>query len=152
MNQRIDTQPRRGTAIVEFALIFMLTMVIAIGAADFGRIFFHGITIANAVSSGAHFGSHSGETAGRYTGISAMVTGDSNGIGAVTVTPDQYCACPGELPIDSCSELLETTCAGYGRPRAYVRVKAENTMQSSSNFYFFSDGTEVSQRAWMRVR
>ena len=152
MSHQIDKRSRRGTAMVEFAVIFMLMMVIAVGAADFGRIFFHGITVANAVSSGVHFGSYSGETAGRYNGITAMVTGDSNGIGAVTVTPDQYCACPGELPLDSCSEILETTCAGYGRPRAYVRVKAENTMTSSSNFYFFSDGTEVGQQAWMRVR
>lgn len=152
MNHPTHTETRRGAAMVELAVIFMLLMVMAIGAGDFGRIFFHGITVANAVSSGTHFGAYTNETAGRYSGIRAAVEGDANGIGSVTVTADQYCACPGEAALASCAEVLDTICPGYGRPRGYVRVKAENTMQSSSNFYFFSDGTEISQEGWMRVR
>ena len=71
---------RRGGAMVEFALVFPLLLVLCLAAGDFGRLFFHGVTVVNAASSGAHYGSlnngfaaQSGEMESRYYLLNQLI-------------------------------------------------------------------------------
>jgi hypothetical protein len=127
---------QRGHAIVEFALMATVMMLLSFGAADFGRIFFDG-------------GDDSIQ-AGEYSEMEARAKADAEtDVGTVTVTAGQLCKCP-DGDAFACEEFGVTTCSGYGVPRAYVRVQVEEPVNLLS-IPFYPEAT-VRQEAWMRVR
>ncbi len=54
---RRRVHPRRGAAVVEFAIIFPLLMLLVLGCVDFGRFAYHYIAVSNAARAGAGYGS-----------------------------------------------------------------------------------------------
>lgn len=56
VRQGIGCQGRKGQALVEFALVLVLVLVISLGIIDFGRLFFTWSSMANAAREGARFG------------------------------------------------------------------------------------------------
>ncbi len=151
--KRIQTDSRRGSTAVELSLVFLLLMTLFVGIADFGRLFFQALTVTNAASTGALSGSMSGEAAGNMAAMESRAESDDAGVSGLTATAEQYCACPGQPPLASCVDLLQTNCAGgYGTPRAYVRVTASSTLQPYAPFHLTPTSTAVDRRVWMRVR
>ena len=75
----------RAQALVEFALLLPLLLVLIIGAMDFGRVFYFKIILTNAAREGANYLSRNPAD---YTNtLSAIITeGDSSG---VTITADE---------------------------------------------------------------
>lgn len=76
-------------ALVEFALILPLLLVLIIGAMDFGRVFYFKIVLTNAAREGANYLSrHPADGAAGYANtLNAIITeGDSSG---VTITADE---------------------------------------------------------------
>lgn len=47
---------RNGAALVEFALILPLLLMIVLGCIDFGRFAYYYVAVTNAATAGAHFG------------------------------------------------------------------------------------------------
>ncbi len=142
---------RRGAAVVEMALSGTLLMLLAFGAADFAAIFFDGLAVANAAGTGAFYGGHDNIAAGDFNTIEQRVRDDAeDDVGTVNPTVTQICRCPGAAPF-ACVDYGTVTCAGYGAPRAYVRVQVEDPFDSSSGIGLFPNVT-VRREAWMRVR
>jgi len=54
--RRKRCQPRRGQALVEYALVLGIVLLISLGAIDFARLFFTWSSMANAAREGARFG------------------------------------------------------------------------------------------------
>jgi len=75
----------RAQALVEFALILPLLLVLIIGAMDLGRVFYFKIVLTNAAREGANYLSRNPAD---YTNtLNAIITeGDSSG---VTITADE---------------------------------------------------------------
>ena len=48
-----DARSVEGAALVEFALIAPLLLVLCMAAVDFGRLFYDGVAVANAAGTGA---------------------------------------------------------------------------------------------------
>jgi Flp pilus assembly protein TadG len=95
--------PRRGVAAVELAIVLPLLAFLFVAAVDFGRVFYHYLTITNCAYSGAQYGSldptHAADPAGIQTAalkdatnlsptpdVSSVLAVDDDGNPAVQVT------------------------------------------------------------------
>src|SRR5262245_38701787 len=80
-------QPRRAATAVELAVILPLIAFLLMAAIDYGRVFYHALTLANCARNGALFGSYDPTFAANSAGIkkAALVDG-SNLSPAPTVT------------------------------------------------------------------
>ena len=84
-----------GTIIVEFAVSVLLLMLLMAAAADFSRVFFHAVTVANASGAASFYGAQSVVKAADFTTIATVATDDAQDLTGVSVTPMQFCDCPG---------------------------------------------------------
>lgn len=152
----------RGSALVEFALVMPLLLLLCMGATDFGRLFFHAVTVYNAASTGAFYGARTPLLSGQYAVMEQKAKEDagdiediSTGVGA---TAERTCECPGAAagdpgtPIDCREAANPNACAGYGSPVAYVKVRAQNTFETIGLYPGIPSSTAVAREVWMRVQ
>ncbi|HUG80190.1 MAG TPA: TadE/TadG family type IV pilus assembly protein [Bryobacterales bacterium] len=154
---------RRGGAMVEFALVFPFLLVLCLAAGDFGRLFFHGVTVANAASSGSHYGSLNNGFAAQPGKIQDRAQKDAGDLSGVTTTATQYCDCPPADASDFTSDptvvscdlaAVPGACAGgsYSLPRVYVRTDVSQTFRTVGPYPSIPELTVVNGRAYMRVQ
>jgi Flp pilus assembly protein TadG len=74
----------RGGALVEFALTFPLLLLLCLGTTDFGRLFFHGVTVANAAATGAFYGAQNNVNFSKFDMMANRVTEDAKNLDNVT--------------------------------------------------------------------
>ena len=145
----------RGGAMIEFAVSAPLLVLLCAGAGDFARLFFSAISLKSGSAVGAFYGSQVTTRSGDVGGMTSRALADAEGaarFNSVFATADQYCLCPGATPF-ACGEYQTTTCpAGYGAPRAYVRVRASQTFRPIAPFPGIPEAVDVDQMTWMRVR
>jgi hypothetical protein len=105
-----------GGALVEFAITLPLLALLAIAAADYGRIFSASIAVANAARTGAQWGGH---TNGDGAAMIAAARADAAPLNLDVVTAGRYCTCPdGTTPVCSTGN-----CGTYGAPQAFDTVR-----------------------------
>src|SRR4026209_848545 len=82
-----------GSALVELAVALPLVVLLAIGVADFGRMFYTGMVVANAARAAAEFGARKVETwdSAAANAVGAEEASDS---APVTMTTEKFCRCP----------------------------------------------------------
>lgn len=138
----------------EFALTFPLLLLLCLGATDFGRLFFHAVTIANAAATGAFFGAQNNVNFSKFTIMSDRVIDDARNLDNVTASAANYCECPGSPPIPiSCTQATNRfACGDYGYPRAYVRTTATHTFETIVNYPGIPNQTALDRNAFMRVQ
>jgi Flp pilus assembly protein TadG len=110
-----------GAAFFEMAIVLPVLLLFAIGVAEFGRVYFNGIKVANAAMAGAEFGAQ-----GMGTGDSAYVARvarNDAGDQTLTLSSNRACRCPGSESVVACSDA----CAGYGTPQFFIEVTATKT-------------------------
>jgi len=111
---------------VELAIAVPVLLLVVIGVADFSRIFFTGIAVANAARAAAEFGA---SKVGSPNSDSAVVNqvgrDEAADAGSVTVTSERFCRCPdGSAP--NCSG---GTCPSpYNWLEVFVKAKASKTV------------------------
>jgi Flp pilus assembly protein TadG len=114
MRWKTDT----GGALVEMALVIPLLVLLCLGVADFGRAFYHGITFSHAARAGAAYGSQSNGHTGDTAGIRLAAEQEAQNILPISVASQRVCECSDGTTV-ACTTA---NCAGYGAPRASVRV------------------------------
>ena len=103
-NRRADKRkPRQGIAITEFALLAVFLTMTTLLTMDLGRIFFAGITLANAASTGAFYAILDEANATDYTGMEAAALSDAGDLSRVTAEAEHYCKCPDGTPDPTCT-------------------------------------------------
>ncbi len=107
-----------GSALVELAVVLPLLVLLAIGAAEFGRIYFAAITVANAARAGAQFGAQPAQS-GNLPGMQFAAQNEAGDIGTLDKnSPGRFCRCPAGTVI-VCSGV-GATCGSDGVPQVFV--------------------------------
>ena len=148
----------KGAALVEFALIAPLLLILCMAATDFGRLFYDGVTVANAAATGAFHGGQDHVAAAQTALIEQRALDDAKNITGVSATKTAFCECPASVsaptptPI-ACTESDDTTaCAGYGAPKIYVQVDVAHTFQTLGPWPMMRQVNNLGRRAFMRVQ
>lgn len=147
---------------IEFALVFPLLLVLCLAAGDFGRLFFHGVTVVNAASSAVHYGSLNHGFAALSDEMESRARRDAGDLPGVSATATMYCECPPASPSDFTSDATPVSCdlaavagtcsdGAYGLPRVYVRTDVRQTFETVGPYPSIPETTPVNRSAFMRV-
>jgi Flp pilus assembly protein TadG len=107
-------------AVIEFAVIIPVLVLLAIGVVDFGRAFFTGIAVASAARAGAQYGAQDViATSADTAGMRVAAENDAHDIGTITVSTNRVCKCT-----NGASIACNGSCGGsYDKPEVFVTVK-----------------------------
>lgn len=154
------TKSRAGSALVEFALMLPLLILLCMATTDFGRLFYHAIAVANAGSTGSHFGAQDTAQATQSTRIENLSVADANDIPGVSASATFFCQCPDD-PVTEADETStvsctlaadETACGGYGFPRVVVRNQVRQTFRTLGPWPGIPEITPVEGRVFIRAQ
>jgi len=137
-----------GGAAVELAVILPVLVLLGIGVSDLGRLFFTGITVANAARAGASYGAQSTATSGDTVAINLVATQDAVNAGTVTVSSRSFCRCDaGEV-----ADCTVGDCGAYGEYRFYVEVTVTKAVNLIFQYPGFPSPVTLSRTATFRVQ
>jgi len=138
---------RRGAATLEFAVVGVTLVMLGLGAADFGRLYYESIAVTGAAEAGALFGSRNPETARDSEAVRAFVAAD---LGPdAEIEADFYCDCP-DRP--GAAVACGASCPSYGEPRLYVRTRVSKRFQTIGRYPGIPFETPLGATSVMRVR
>jgi Flp pilus assembly protein TadG len=148
---------RSGSVIIEFALLFPVMMLMALGTADVGRVFYAGIAVANAARAGVQFGALDPGNAGNFTGMQQAALNDAanQGLTGITAVATNFCGCAGSSSTVACGGAAFGTCSVGGTttaPNGYVRVTVTYTYNTLVNYPGIPSTIGLSRTATMRVQ
>jgi hypothetical protein len=113
-----------GTAIIELAIAIPVLILLALGVADFGRMFFTGITVANAARAAAEYGASSIDNSKDTAKINQAGRDEGGDVSGILVTSSRFCRCTdGSVP--SCDT---GSCAGSYPMEVFVKAYAHKTV------------------------
>ncbi len=114
----------RGAAVIEFALLAPVLLLMVVGAIDFGTFIHQKMQLQSAARAGVQFAAQSSTTLSDTAGIAnaAQIASELDFTG-VTTTTTQFCSCSDgiESTPDADGNCTDT-CAGGELPGLYVRV------------------------------
>lgn len=137
---------RRGSALVEFALMTPFLLLLLAGVLDYGQALSKATRIANAARIGAQYGSSSIARSSDTAGIQAAAVNSAPGFSGLSVSSVQFCQCPGGTPV-SCSGSC-----GSGKRLMYVQVTVSATSATIFSYSGLPFTGNISRRATMRVQ
>ncbi|MDQ6663744.1 MAG: pilus assembly protein [Acidobacteriota bacterium] len=83
-----------GNAMLEFALLLPLTMIMFFGTMDFSRVFYAAIELSNAAQAGALYGAQSVTYVSDTVGIQQAAVFEAQDLTGMTAASSHYCQCP----------------------------------------------------------
>jgi Flp pilus assembly protein TadG len=155
-----------GQALVEFAFVLPLLMVLALGVIEVGRYAYIAILLGNAARAGVAYGAQSVAFAADTTGIRSAAYYDfagttsgstgTNGLpySSLTVTSSFACGCDsgGTITSQTCSGTTTAgTCPGGGHWVIVLSVTASGTYNALFNYPGIPTSMTISRTASMRV-
>jgi Flp pilus assembly protein TadG len=136
----------RGTALVEFALVTPLLLLILAGILDYGQALSKATTVANAARIGAQYAISSQARSTDTTGIRAAVINSSPGFSGLSVASARTCRCPG-----GSSVRCRGACGG-GIVQMYVKVTVTSTSSAMFSYSGLPFTGSVKGQATMRAQ
>jgi Flp pilus assembly protein TadG len=100
-----------------------MLVLLAIGVADFGRVFYTGIVVANAARAAAEYGARKVET---WDSAAANAVGaeEAADIAPVTMTTERFCRCP-----DGTEPACDGSCPGpYTWTEVFIKTRVQKTL------------------------
>lgn len=137
-----------GAAAVELAVVLPVLMLLAIGIADYSRVFASAITVANAAKAGAQYGVQTTVTSNDTAAINFAARQDALDAGSITVTSTRVCRCA-DGSIVNC---VTATCEAYGAPRIYVTVTVSKAVDMLFDYPGLPAAINVSRTATLRAQ
>jgi Flp pilus assembly protein TadG len=150
MTQRLPRRRRSqsGSALVEMALTTPFLILIMLGAGDYCRMLYFGITLAHAARAGAQFGAQSLGHTGNNAGMQAAAQAEAINIGTITTTPTRICKCLDGTVVNCATG----TCTGYGVPQVAVRVTTTATFTTIVDYPGIPHSVVMTRVAEIRVK
>jgi Flp pilus assembly protein TadG len=139
---------RTGTATIELALLLPLLLLIALGAVDFGRVFYMGVEVANAARAGVQYGAQDLGHSTDYTGMQTAALNDGKDIPGMSATASRWCQCAGGTPT-SCAASY---CGAASVPAVYVQVNTSATFNTLMKYPGVPSTVTLNKQAIMRVQ
>jgi hypothetical protein len=136
-----------GAAVVELAMTLPMLALLAVGVADFGRMYFTTIAVANATQAGAQYGAQSTTASGNFVGMEQATRNDAADLGTLTVSSSRFCRCP-----DGSAPACTGTCPSYGAPQVFVRVSASKTYAFLIDYPGLPPTVEIARAATFRAQ
>ena len=150
MIQPRSNRSTAGNAMVEFAVAMPFMILVLIGAADFGRLFFESTTLANSAQAGTMYGTQSNTKSGDTAGIEAAALADATDVQSAAAVPNRFCDCPDSPGVSV--NCLSGTCSTYGLPRVYVRTRMQKSFKTLGVYPGVPSNSPIVLENWMRVR
>jgi Flp pilus assembly protein TadG len=135
-----------GTALVEFALVAPLLLLMLAGVLDYGMALRTAISVAAAARAGAQYGSRSPGNAADTAGILAAAVNAAPDVKKLSVASSMSCQCSGGGAV-SCSG----SCTG-GKMLTYVQVTAQASTSTIFNYSGLGFSGSTSTQASMRAQ
>ena len=134
-----------GNAMVELAVAIPILLLLAIGVADYARVYFAEIAVANAARSGAEYGV---KTAGQVDSMThgAKLEAGNDSVGMV-ITAGTFCTCPAGGPPPDC---VTGDCGSYGVPRAFDSVAVKKVVRFFFRYLDLPDSAVVRRKSILR--
>jgi Flp pilus assembly protein TadG len=145
MMRRLFPQSDSGTAMVEFAIIVPVFVLLLIGLIEVGRFAYFGILASNAARAGVQYGAQNTTTAEQTTAIRNAALQDGQNLSNWQITPTVLCSVNGAAP---------AACTGTGVPVNtiyYVQVQVSGTFSSLLNYPGIPHSVPINGSAIMRV-
>src|SRR5688572_2923197 len=120
----------RGIAVTETALLVPLLLLLAVGVAEFGRVFYTAITLSNAARAGVQYGAQNNAKSGDFAGMALAARQEATNLGTISATGQRFCRCP-DGTIVNC---ITGTCSGIGAPEIYVQVTTQFTFRTLASY------------------
>lgn len=151
VSSRLKAIPGReaGGAAVELAVVLPILVLIAIGIADYARVFATGITIASAAKAGAQYGAQNTATSGDTADIHNAARQEGQEVAPIVVTSNRICRCPGS---ENGVDCITGSCGSYGVPRVFVSVTASKSVAMLFNYPGLPSTIPVRRTATIRVQ
>jgi Flp pilus assembly protein TadG len=130
----------KGSAMLEFALSMPILMLFLFGTADFGRLFYYSIEVANAAAAGAVYGSLNSGNMTDTSGISSAAKNDAPEIPSLTVSSSKVCQ-------DSDGNTVSCTTSGAYQ---YSQVTTSYTFQTLFSYPLIPSSVSLSRTVMMR--
>lgn len=137
---------QRGNAIVEFAFVLPVLIILIGGIVDVGRYTYYSILISNAARAGAAYGAQTEITANDSKGIASAVAADAgNASSLVSASP---------APTFSCqdSSFKSVACTSAANTYEYVIVNARGTFKPLIKYPGLPGALTIQSTANMRVQ
>ncbi|MEO5922559.1 MAG: TadE/TadG family type IV pilus assembly protein [Bryobacteraceae bacterium] len=147
VTRRVRNFGQRGNALIEFALMSTVLMMLTIGVADFGRIFAMANKATNAASAGTAYGALSPAHYTDTDGMRAAAEADLGTIAGSQVTVTRTCRCS----IGGTATTCPASCSGTDQPQTYIRVDVRIPFQTLSRLVQLPSLTQVSGKSEVRV-
>ncbi len=148
-NASENRKRRSGTITMELGLVAPLLMLMMAGAADFARVFYHSITVANASGTGAFYGAQNTVKSANYSSIQTVATNDAADLENVSATATLYCDCPDGGGIAAC---LDGDCGAYGSRRVYSKVIVQQTFEPLLPWPGIPESVVATRETYIRVQ
>lgn len=136
-----------GGAAIELAVVLPVLILLAIGAAEFGRVYFTAIGVASAARAGAQYGSQSVAKSSDIAGMNLAAEAEAGSIASVSPNSVRTCRCA-DGSLTSCS----AQCPMIGYPEVFVQTTATKTVKFLLKYPGLPDSTIISRTAVFRVQ
>ncbi len=134
----------KGQSMVELALILPTLALLLVVVADFARVFYLSIAVANAARAGVAYGTQNLLTAIQYTNIQQAALNDGANISGLTANASDVCMCG--------SSVVACSPAQCAEPQTYVQVTTSATFHTLLNYPGVPSTIPISYTATMEVK
>jgi Flp pilus assembly protein TadG len=142
------TRRQKGSALIETALIIPLFLLLFMGVADYGRVFYSADIVVHAAEAGAQYGAMNTTNAADNAGMQTAAVNSASSITGLTATATSFCTCGAGGSATSCS----STCVSYGTPAMYVQVKTQATFKTLASFPGLPHSIPLAATSTLRVQ
>jgi Flp pilus assembly protein TadG len=136
---------QRGVALVEFAIVVPILIMLLVGLIEYGRYLYFTIEVGNAAHAGAQYGSRTQSSGVDFTGMkNAAIADGQNAIVPLTVsniTAQNVCTCwnsatQTQTPATPSTSACSQNCTTGGRQVTYAQVTVTGTMSPLFNYAY----------------
>jgi hypothetical protein len=135
-----------GGALLELAVAVPIMLLLAVGAADYARVYYSGVTVANAAFAGAFYGvtTMHGSIPDSMAWAARL---EASPVTLDSVAAGQFCRCPSTGIVD-CD--LGTCPDGYGVPQTFDSVWVKKNVTMMIRYLGLPSTVTVSRKAIVR--
>lgn len=145
-----------GGALVELAMVMPIFATLIVGAAEFGRLEYFSIEVANAARAGVTYAAQSTATAASSNSAAIQTAAQNDApdltrITTLTATPTTVCQCDNAGTFTNMATCA-SACVSPGRVVTYAQVSTSATVNTLLAAHYFPSSYTLHGQAIMRIK